>query len=112
MAETMMMLDGNIQTVLSLNDFLWLVEGYMGMEARRWLEGNIRNMEEEYGADVVEDLEGELKREKDHHKRVMRELREHSEAIAGLIRKKEIDRKALSAEAGSIGRITWKEANR
>ena len=42
----------------------------------------------------------------------MAELRSYSETIAGLIREKEIDRRALSAAAGSIGRITWREVNR
>jgi hypothetical protein len=42
----------------------------------------------------------------------MTELRKESETIAGLIREKEIDRRALSAAAGNIGCITWREANR
>jgi len=42
----------------------------------------------------------------------MTELRQHSEAIAALIREKGIDRKALSTEAGAIGCITWREMNR
>lgn len=39
----------------------------------------------------------------------MAELRKQSETIAGLIREKDIDRRALSAAAGAIGCITWRE---
>ena len=39
----------------------------------------------------------------------MAELRQQSEIIAGLIREKEIDRRALSSAAGTIGSITWRE---
>ena len=46
-----------------------------------------------------------------HHKDVMAQLRQQSETIAGLIREKNIDRKALSTAAGQIGCITWRELN-
>jgi hypothetical protein len=41
----------------------------------------------------------------------MAEVRQHSEAIAALIREKDIDRRTLSTEAGAIGCVTWREMN-
>ena len=48
---------------------------------------------------------------RDHHHKGMEELRKLSETEAGLIREKEIDRKALSSVAGKIGKITRREVN-
>ncbi len=60
----------------------------------------------------IEDLEKEADGLRARHREVMEELRQHSEAIAGLIREKAIDRVKLSHEAGAIGCITWREMNR
>ena len=57
-------------------------------------------------------MEKEADSLREHHKEVMAELRKESEIIAGLIRKKEIDRKALSTAAGNIGIITFREVSR
>ena len=104
--------DGTIEYVADIRDFTELVEEYMGTDARRWLAGFLQSIREEYGVEVIEDFEGEMNGEKAHHKKVMRKLRGHSETIAGLIGKEEIDRIALSKEAGAIGIITWREMNR
>ena len=63
----------------------------------------------EYPDHIIEDLEKEVEGLRARHKEVMQELRRQSETIAGLIREKEIDRKALSSAAGAIGSITWRE---
>ena len=39
----------------------------------------------------------------------IRELRAHAEKLAGLIREKELNRTAISHEAGQIGVITGRE---
>ena len=68
--------------------------------------------EKDGDANYVTYLEKEADSLREHHREVMAELRKESEIIAGLIRKKEIDRKALSTAAGNIGSITWREAGR
>ena len=109
MADVITMKDGRIETVFDERDFMYLVDAYMGDEARRWLEDWLSGQEDD--ADYIDDLEKELQAAKDHHKDVIRQLREQSETIAGLIREKEIDRKALSHAAGVIGTTTWRELN-
>ena len=110
MANTILLTNGRIETVFKERDFLDLVVEYMGSDAREWLEERLA--EQDGDADVVSYLEKEVDSLRVHHKEVMEKLRKESEIIAGLIRKKEIDRKALSTAAGNIGSITWREASR
>ena len=110
MANTIMLPDGRIETVFKERDFLDLVVEYMGSDACRWMEDWLA--EKDGDADYVTYLEKEADSLRVHHKEVMAELRKESEIIAGLIRRKEIDRKALSTAAGNIGSITWREAGR
>lgn len=110
MANTILLTNGRIETVFNKRDFLDLVVEYMGSDACRWMEDWMA--EKDGDADDVTYLEKEADSLRAHHKEVMAELRKESEIIAGLIRKKEIDRKALSAAAGNIGSITWREVGR
>ena len=110
MANTILLTNGRIETVFKERDFLDLVDECMGSDARGWLEERLS--EKDGDADYVTYLEKEADSLRAHHKEVMAELRKESEIIAGLIRKKEIDRKALSTAAGNIGSITWREASR
>ena len=109
MAQVIQLKDGSIETVFDLSDVLFLIDTHMGDEVRRWLEDWLSEQEDD--ADYIDDLEKDLQAAKNHHKKVMRMLREQSEKIAGLIREKEIDRKALSTAAGVIGTATWRELN-
>ena len=94
--------DGKNMTILDEHDFFELVEEYMGSDALWYLEENLKPRKEIHY----------IPQWSDDKKEVMRELRKCSETIANLICEKEIDRKALSAAAGKIGRITWKEINK
>ena len=110
MANVITLPDGRNETIFDERDFLDLVDGRMGSEARRWLEDWLA--ERDGDSDYIDDLEKEADGLRAHHREVMTELRKESETIAGLIREKEIDRRALSTAAGNIGCITWREANR
>jgi len=110
MANVITLPDGRNETIFDEQDFMELVERYMGSDARHWLEDWLGNNDDV--ADYIDDLEKETDGLRAHHREVMAELRTHSESIAKLIRGKEIDRKALSAAAGNIGCITWREASR
>ena len=110
MANTIMLPDGRIETVFNKSEFLNLVDEFMGYDAREWLEEHLA--EKDGDANYVTYLEKEADSLRVHHKEVMEKLRKESEIISGLIRKKEIDRNALSTAAGNIGCITWREANR
>ncbi len=113
MADVITTKDGRNHTLFDERDLFWLIEEYAGDEARRWLEDYFSDWECEHSndAEVIEELESELKAAKEHHKDVIRQLREQSEIIAGLIREKDIDRGKLSTAAGKIGTITWRELN-
>lgn len=110
MANVITLPDGRNETIFDERDFMDVLERYMGSEARLWLEDWLG--ENDDVADYIGDLEKEADGLRAHHKEVMEELRTHSETIAKLIREKDIDRKALSAAAGNIGCITWREVNR
>lgn len=109
MADVIKLTDGSNYIVFGLKDLLELIDTQLGDEARSWLEEYLAESND--NDDYVDDLEVALKGSKDHHREVMEELRRQSETIAGLIRKKEIDRKKLSEAAGVIGSITWREMN-
>ena len=107
MADVIQLTDGSVHTLFDERDALDLIDSRMGMEMRRWLENWMSEGDDD--AAYIEDLEKEAEGLRVHHKEVMAELRQQSETIAGLIREKEIDRRALSSAAGAIGSITWRE---
>ena len=109
MADVITLKNGRNEIVFDERSFLDLVDEHMGPEARRWLEDWLSESDDD--SEYIDDLEQELASAKDHHKDVMAQLRQQSETIASLIREKEIDRKALSIAAGTIGTITWRELN-
>ena len=107
MADVIQLSDGSVHTLFDERDALDLIDSRMGMEMRRWFENWMSEGDDD--AAYIEDLEKEAEGLRVHHKEVMAELRQQSEIIAGLIREKEIDRRALSSAAGAIGSITWRE---
>ena len=109
MAHVIELTDGSTHTIFGERDILALVDEYLGYEARRKLEELLTEYDPDM--DYIEDLESELKGVREHHREVMEQLRTQSETIAGLIREKDIDRKALSKAAGVIGSVTWRELN-
>ena len=109
MPSVIQLKSGKTETVFDLEDLLRLVEQHMGDDTRRLLEE--LTAPEDDAAEYIADLEKENHRLRDHHHEVMTELRSLSESEARLIQEKEIDRKALSAVAGKIGTITWREVN-
>ncbi len=109
MADVMILNDGSMQIVFGLPDMLQVIETHVGFEARRWLEEYLE--EDDDLSAYTSDLEEQIKDLKEHHHEVMGDLRKVSEEIAVLIREKNIDRNALSAAAGKIGILTWRELN-
>ena len=109
MPSVIQLKSGQTETVFDLPGMLYLVEQYMGNDARCMLEDLITPESDD--AEYIADLEKDIQKLRDHHHEVMEELRKLSETEARLIREKEIDRKALSTVAGKIGTITWREIN-
>ena len=107
MADVIQMMDGRVVTVFDTRDLLDLIGNHMGSEIQRLLE---ERLEEPESLDAyIADLEKDRDDLRVRYKERMAELREQSETIARLIREKDIDRKALSAAAGTIGTLTWRQ---
>ena len=109
MANVILLPDGSKQIISGMQDIVSFVDTYLGYEVRTELEELLS--EQDLDAGYIDDLEAELKGARQHHREVMETLRKQSEIIASLIREKDIDRKQLSAAAGTIGTITWREIN-
>lgn len=110
MSQIIKMPDGKDHIVIDLSDFLWLVDEYMGMEARSWLE---EYLSETYGeADEIETLVDYYEKKLADRKEAAEEIRKEAEKLSGLICKKDLDRKAISGVAGRIGTLTYREVNR
>jgi len=86
---------------------LELVDEYMGMDARMWFEDYLAGADSQT-ADVAA-METWYEKRSEHYRQVIRELRAHAEKLSGLIREKELNRTAISHEAGQIGVITGRE---
>lgn len=107
MADVLTLCDGSTAILAGMKDMLELIDAHLGDAARRWLEEYLAGIAETEA--YADHLEKEIEGLQDHHRMVLVSLREQAEIIAGLIREKAIDRKALSAAAGAIGTLTWQE---
>ena len=108
--EMISMNDGTIEYVSDLRDFEELVERYMGLDARRWLDGFLADALEDSG--YAGELEKEIDALKEYHRSVMKSIRQHDEKLGKLICEKELNRGEISNTVGAIGIITWREMNR
>ena len=108
--EMISMNDGTIEYVSDLRDFEELVERYMGLDARRWLDGFLTDALEDSG--YSGELEKEIDALKEYHRSVMKSIRQHDEKLEKLICEKELNRGEISNTVGAIGIITWREMNR
>lgn len=104
---TIQLKDKKVATIMEPRHMLELVDEYMGYDARVWIEDYIAGADCQT-ADVAA-METWYEKRIEHYQEVIRELRSHAEKLAGLIREKELNRVAISHEAGQIGVITGKE---
>ena len=114
MANVITRPDGTNSILMDLRDFTYLMDQYMGYEAKDWLENYLAETygEEEEVDAIIADYEKQLADLRGRYKEVMVDLRTEAEKLAGLICEKDLDRKAISNTAGRIGTITWREVNR
>ena len=103
--------DKKAHTVFGIEDLWEIVSEYAGYEVRDLI---LEELTYEYGDEEelkaeIKYLEESIEGLKEHYRAVMTDLRKQSEVIAGIICKPEIDRKALSNAAGTIGAITGRE---
>ena len=89
---TILLTDKKVATILEPRHMLELVDEYMGTDARMWFEDYLAGADSQT-ADVA----------------AMETYYEKRIELAGLIREKELNRTAISHEAGQIGVITGRE---
>ena len=99
--------DKRVENILEPRHMLELVDEYMGTDARMWFEDYLAEADSQT-ADVTA-METWYEKRIEHYQQVIRELRTHADKLAGLIREKELNRTAISHEAGQIGVITGRE---
>lgn len=104
---TIVLKDKKVATILEPRHMLELVDEYMGYDARMWFEDYLAGADSQT-ADVTA-MGTYYEKRIEHYRQVIRELRAHSEMLAGLIREKKLNRMAISHEAGQIGVITGRE---
>ena len=96
---TILLKDKKVATILEPRHMLELADEYMGSDARMWFEDYLAEADSQT-ADVAA-METYYEKRIEHYA--------HSEKLAGLIREKELNRVAISHEAGQIGVITGRE---
>jgi len=106
MADMLAMPDGNTEIIFDAEDFLSLVGERVGTDAERWLSAKLSEAREAW--EYAGSLEKDMQAEREKFRGVIREIREQSETLAGLISQPEYDRKKISETAGRIGVVTWK----
>lgn len=101
---------GKVYTVLGMRDMMELIDGHMGSEFRTVLEEMLAETyaEEAKWASIEDGHNRELDEVREHFRSTVSEIHEESERLAELIRKKRLDRAAISGCAGRIGTAAWR----
>ena len=102
---------GKAAVVLGLKDLMELIDQHMGMEFRSAMEEMLSEIyaSEFEWAQIEREHRTELDEIREHYHNVIRDIRDQSEEMAGLIREKRLNRNAISKCAGKIGTLTWRE---
>ena len=102
---------GKAAVVLGLKGLMELIDQHMGMEFQTALEETLsETYASEYEwAEIEREHRTELDEIREHYHNVIRDIRDQSEELAGLIREKHLNRTAISKCAGKIGTLTWRE---
>lgn len=110
MAEMITTPEGKDHIVMDFSDFAWLVDTYLGMEARAWME---EYLSETYGSEEeIDALVDYYEKRLAAQRQAMEQIRKESETLACLIQEKDLNRPAISQAAGRIGCISYREVNR
>ena len=83
--------EGRTAVVFCLKDMMELIDQHMGPDF------------------LTREHRTELDEIREHYHNVIRDIRDQSEEMAGLIREKRLNRNAISKCAGKIGTLTWRE---
>ena len=103
--------EGRTAVVFCLKDMMELIDQHMGPDFLTALE---ETLSETYAsefewAQIEREHRTELDEIREHYHNVIRDIRDQSVEMAGLIREKRLNRNAISRCAGKIGTLTWRE---
>lgn len=99
--------DGRTQLVTDKRDMLFLVDEYMGMEARWWFEDE-DNERDDFEKEL-DDLWKDYEKQQEEHKAVIGEIQTETDKISELLEQKRLNRKAISEALKSVELILWRE---
>ena len=99
--------DGRVENVTDDRDMMYLVDEYMGMDARWWFED--RNKEQEDIEKEYDDLWKDYEKQQEEHKAVIREIEAETDKLSDLLKQKRLNRKAISDALKAIDLIVWRE---
>lgn len=102
---------GQCTVVFCMKDMMELIDEHMGADFRTAFQEMLSEIyaSESEWASIEREHHKELDEIREHYHNVIRDIRDQSEELAGLIREKRLDRSAISRCAGKIGIITWRE---
>lgn len=99
--------DGRVENVTDNRDMMYLVDEYMGMEARWWFED--RDKEQVDIEKECDDLWKDYEKLQEEHKVVIREIKDVVDKISELLQQPRLNRKAVAEVVKAIDLIVWRE---
>ena len=99
--------DGRVENVTDNRDMMYLVDEYMGMDARWWFED--RDKEQEDIEKEYDDLWKDYEKQQEEHKAVIREIEAETDKLSDLLQQSRLNRKAIVETIKAIDLIVWRE---
>lgn len=99
--------DGSNHTLFKFRDFLELVDQEMGMDAAKWLETHVGQLEEaaDYTQAKVETDLTNYEATLDSNRTAFMDIRYQAETITGILQEKRITRQKITHAIREIGKI-------
>lgn len=106
--------DGSLETVLSGEDLIRLIDKHMGQEMKEAVVEWMNELDLEHADDeeCIHELNELISEDHKRYKETMEQIRTEAEKLNGLIAVKDLDREAISNTAGAICVVAHKEACR
>jgi len=99
--------DGRTTLVYNKHDMLYLVDEYMGSEARCWLEEY--DQENSNAVEELDDMWKLYSKYKENYKSLIQEIQTESDKLFELLDKKRLNRQEISESVKSIRHILRRE---
>ena len=99
--------DGRVENVTDNRDMMYLVDEYMGMDARWWFED--RDKEQEDAEKELDNLWKDYEKLEEEHKAVIREIKAETDKLSDLLQQPRLNRKAINEAIKAIDLIVWRE---